>query len=107
MIYGLVVMLCGAIAGGSYGLGLKISRTKLSNLDINKFMYITMAFSILGIVGGYFGNYILFFGGSIQEYFKVLEFGFIDIMFIIIGAVGGEFIGKHLINGLIEGEENQ
>lgn len=103
MIHGIAAIFCGAISGGAVGLGYKIGHGRLrTKYQVSGFLLVATLFGFLGVVGAYYGPYLLFIGTlPIGLYTDLMGIGAMSFIMMAIGAYGGRWAGKTLARSII------
>ena len=100
-ILGLITVLCGALAGGAFGIGYRIGKGKLySKAQVTTFEHILFFFGLFGLLAAYFGPYLLF-DLDFSAYLSLIDFNLQDFAFILAGAIGGYYAGKFFLPSLV------
>jgi len=105
MIFGLVAIFTGALAGGLAGLGYRIGGGQLqTKSQASNFLWLTTIIGLISVVAGftlapyiYTGAYAMTdFISFVELYAKLGGFSIIDVLFVAIGAYGGRWAGQKL-----------
>jgi hypothetical protein len=95
IIFSLVAILCGIIAGGAMALGFMLGKGKLTQKNVSLYLWATTILGAIGVLAAYFLPYVIYFRFlSLSFYLTLIKFGFLDVLFIVFGAFGGRWAGQ-------------
>lgn len=102
IIFGLVSLICGGIAGGLFGLGFMTGKAELTLENINRFFWVSTIFGLMGVIWFYLPSWmILTHPQWIGSYYYLLGFNGMELLFLFGGALGGRMVGKKIARIII------